>query len=67
MSNRKIGNCLDPELPGTGLHKGGDAGPGPPCSRIKSQLGPSRDVEKWRRDKEEPILDVMKEDQRPTE
>ncbi len=46
---------------------GEDAGPGPPCSRVESQLGPSRDGENIRRHKEGPIQDVMKEDQRPTE
>jgi hypothetical protein len=62
-----MGSCLDPELPGTGLQKERGEGPGPPYSGEKSQLKPSRDGENMRRDREEPILDVMKEDQRPTE
>jgi hypothetical protein len=33
----------------------------------KSQLEPSRDRENMRRDREDPIPDVMKEDQWPTE
>jgi hypothetical protein len=67
VPNRKTGNCLDPELPGTGLQKEGGEGPGPPYSREKSQSEPSRDEENIRRDREELILDVMKEDQRPSE
>jgi hypothetical protein len=47
--------------------KGGNAGPGQPHDEKKSQLEPSRDGENVRRDREEPILDVMEEDQRPTE
>ncbi len=46
---------------------GGDAGPGPPCFGEKSQLEPSRDWENMRRDREEPIQDVIYEDQRPSE
>jgi hypothetical protein len=42
-------------------------GPGPPYSGEKSQLEPSRDVRNMRRNVGEPILDMMKEDQRPTE
>ncbi len=40
--------------------------PGPSCSGEKSQLEPSRDGENMRRGREEPIQDMMKEDQRPT-
>jgi hypothetical protein len=62
-----MGSCLDPELPGTSLQKEGDEGPSPPYPGEKCQLEPSRDEENMRRDREEPILDVMKEDQWPTE
>jgi hypothetical protein len=40
----------------------GEFGAVPPNSEEKSQMEPSRDGENMRRDKEEPILDVMKED-----
>jgi hypothetical protein len=65
VPDKKTGNFLDPKLPGTGLQKGGDAGPGLPCSRIKSQLEPS--WENMRKDSGGPILDMMEEDQWPTE
>jgi hypothetical protein len=67
VPDRETGTCLDPEVPGTGLPKEGNAGPGPPYSGKKSQLEPSRDGENMRKEREEPILDVMKEDQQPTE
>jgi hypothetical protein len=66
VPDRKTGSCLDSEFPGTGLQEGGSTGPGPPYSGEKSQLELSRDGENMRGDREEPILDVMKEDQRPT-
>jgi hypothetical protein len=66
VPDRKTGSCLDPELPGTGLQKGGNAGPGPPCIEEKSQLEHNRDEENLRRDREELIWDVMKVDQPPT-
>jgi hypothetical protein len=67
VPNKKMGSCPDPELPGTGLRKGADAGPGPPNLKEKSQLETSRDGGDMRKGGEEPIQDVMKEDQRPTE
>ncbi len=66
MPDRKMGSYLVAELPGTGLQEKGVEGPGPPCSGEKSQLEPNRDGENMRRDREEPIPDMM-EDQRPTE
>ncbi len=68
MPGKVTGNCLDPELPGTGLQMGGGGeGPCPPIYGEKSQLGPSRDGENMRRSGGEPIPYMMKEDQRPTE
>ncbi len=67
VPHREAGNCLDPELPGTGLQEGGKKGPGPPSPSKKSQLEPSRDGEIMGRGKEEPIPEVMKEDQQSTE
>ncbi len=67
MSDKKVGSCLDPELPGSDLGRGADAGPGLPNLKEKSQLEPSRDGGDMGKDKEEPIQDVMQEDQRPTE
>jgi hypothetical protein len=61
-----MGSCLDPELPGTGLQTEGSEGPSLPFSRKKSPLEPNRDGENMRSEGK-PILDVMKEDQRPTE
>jgi hypothetical protein len=58
----KTGSCLGPELPGTSLQETGEKGPGQPSSGKKSHLEPSRDGENMRRDREEPILDVMEED-----
>jgi hypothetical protein len=66
VPDRKMGSCLYAELPGTGLQEKGVEGPGPPCSGEKSQLEPSSYGENRRREKEEPIPDMM-EDQRPTE
>ncbi len=51
-------SCLDSELPGTGLWRGADAGPGQPNLEEKSQLEPSRDGGDMRKGKEEPIRDV---------
>jgi hypothetical protein len=67
VPDRKAGSCLDPKLPGTALQEGGKKVPSLPSSSKKSQLRPSGDGETMRRDKEESIQDVMKEDQRPTE
>ncbi len=65
---------LDPGIPGTGQQKRegeGEgkttAGPGPPTRGGKGQLESSRDGENVMRGKEEPIRDVMREDQRPIE
>jgi hypothetical protein len=60
-----MGNCLHPDLPKTGLQEWGEKGPGPPSFGKKSQLEHSRDEENVKR--EEPISDVMEEDQWPTE
>ncbi len=62
MPDEKMGSCLDPELPGTGLRRGADARPGPPNLKGKSQLEPSRDEGDMGKGNEEPIQDVMKED-----
>ncbi len=67
VPDRKTGSYLDPKLPGIGLQEGGKKGPGPPSPSKKSQLRPSRDPKTMKGDKEESILDAMKEDQRPTE
>jgi hypothetical protein len=67
VPDKETGSCLDPELPGTGLQKEGGEGPSPPYPGEKSQLEPSRDGENMRREREEPIKDMMKEDQRLTE
>ncbi len=55
MSDEKMGSCLDPELPGTGLRRGADARPGPPNLKGKSQLEPSRDGETWEKAKKNPF------------
>ncbi len=68
MPDKKLGSCLDPELPRTGLRGVGlDEGLGPPSLKEKNQLEPSRDGGDVTRDREEPIQDVMQEDQQPTE
>ncbi len=67
MPDRKNGSCLDLELPGTGLRKGRNVGPGLPYSGEKSQLEPSREGGKHEKIQRKPILDVMKEDQRSAE
>jgi hypothetical protein len=67
VPNKETGGCLDPELPGTSLQSEGGEGPGPPYSGEKNQLEPSRNGENMRRNVEEPIPDVMKKDQWPTE
>ncbi len=46
---------------------GGRGGRSPPSPGKKSQLESSKDGETMERDKEEPIPDVMEEDQRPTD
>ncbi len=61
MPYRKTGRCLDPELLGTGPQKEGGEGTGPPYSGKRSQLEPSRDGENMRRNKGDPIPDMMKE------
>ncbi len=45
----------------------GEKGPGPPSPSKMSQLEPSRDGETMRRNKDESILDAMREDQGQTE
>ncbi len=71
MPGKIMGSCLDPGLPGTGPQrgekKGTDSGPGPPSVGEKSQLEAYRDGVDMMRNKEEPIGDVMQEDQQPTE
>ncbi len=62
-----MGSCLDPEFPGASPWEGVDARAGPPNLKAKSQLELSRDGGEMREVKEEPIQDVMQEDQRPTE
>ncbi len=64
VPHKETGSCLDPELPGTGLQTEGDDGPSPPYSREKSQLEPSRDGGNIRKNVEEPIPDMTKQDQR---
>jgi hypothetical protein len=66
VPKRDMGSFLDPELPGTGLQKEGGE-PSPPYPGEKSQLEPSRDAENMRRDREEPMPDMMNEDQWPAE
>ncbi len=67
MPDKETGGCLDPELSGTILQIKGGEGASPPHSKKKSQLEPSRDGENMKTSGGEPIPDVMKEDQRPTE
>jgi hypothetical protein len=45
VPDKETGSCLEPELPGSGIQKEGDEGPGLPYSGEKSQLEPSRDLE----------------------
>jgi hypothetical protein len=60
VPDKKVGSCLDPELPRTGLRGVGlDAGSGQTSLKEKSQLEPSRDGGD--------VQDVMQEDQQPTE
>ncbi len=61
MPDGKMGSCLDPWLPRTGLQERGGKGLGRHSSGKKSQLEPRRDGEKVRRDREEHILDVMED------
>ncbi len=67
MPDKETDSCLDSELPGTGPWKEGGEGPGLPYSGEKNQLEPSRDGENMTRSGGEPIPDVMKEHQWPTE
>jgi hypothetical protein len=67
VPNKKTGSCLDPELPGTSLWREAHTGPGTPYLEEKSQLEPTRDGGDMRKGKEEPIRDVVQEDQRTTE
>ncbi len=67
MPDKKMGSCLDPELPGTSLQERREEGPDPPGPGKKSQFEPIRDGGTMGKDKEEPIPDVMEEGQRPTE
>ncbi len=71
---RNTGCCLDTGLPGNGLHmrmgKGegeAEAGPDPSAREGKDQLDSGRDEGNIMEDIEEPIQDVMQEDQWPTE
>jgi hypothetical protein len=66
LLNRKMGSCLDRELPGTFCRKEGMQAR-PTLLWEKESVGPNRDWENMRRYREELILDVMKEDQWPTE
>jgi hypothetical protein len=66
VPDKTVGSCLEPELPGTGPW-GGNAGPGPPSLKEKSQLEPSRDGGDMTRDREESIWDMMQDGQWPTE
>jgi hypothetical protein len=67
VSDKKLRSCLDPELPGTGLQTEGDEGLGLFYPGNKHQSETSRDGENIKRSEKVPILDVMKEDQQPTE
>jgi hypothetical protein len=58
VPDRETGSCLDPRFAGRGKKS-----PASLALVKRVQLEPSRDVETMRRDKEEPIPDVMKEDQ----
>jgi hypothetical protein len=64
---KETDSCPDPEFPGAGLRTEGGEGLGLPYFGEKSQLEPSRDGENMRRNGGEPIQEVIKEDQRPTE
>jgi hypothetical protein len=48
------------------VYRGGGIGGQVRLTLGKSQLEPSRDGENMRRDREDPILDVIKEDRRPS-
>jgi hypothetical protein len=67
VPDREAGSCVDPELPGTGLQERGKYYLDLSSPSKKSQLEPIRDEGTMGRGKEEPILDVMEEDQRLTE
>ncbi len=71
MPDRSVSNCLDTELPGTGLdakegreEKEAQAGPGSPITGGRDQLESSRDGGNIDQDREKPIRDVMQKDQR---
>ncbi len=68
MLDKKTRSCLNSEIPGTGLRGGGGRhGPGLPNWKEKILLEPGRDGGDMRKDRKEPIRDVMQEDQQPTE
>ncbi len=54
-------------FPGLIFRGWSDAGPGLPRLGKKGQLEPDRDGGNMMRNEEEPIRDLMQEDQRPTE
>jgi hypothetical protein len=66
-ADKETDSCLDPKLPGTSLQTEGSEGPGPPHSKKNSQLELSRVGENMITSEEEPILNMVKEDQWPTE
>ncbi len=56
VPDKKVGSCLDPELPRNGLRGGGGwtyAGLGPPDLKEESQLEPSRDGGDMKRGRED--------------
>jgi hypothetical protein len=67
VPDKETHSCLDPELPGTGLQKEQGERPGQSHPGEKSQLEPSRNGENIRGDRGEPIPDMMKGNQQPTE
>jgi hypothetical protein len=74
VPDRNTGDCLDPELSGTGLQtRAGreegeaEAGPGLPVRAGEDLLEPSRDGGNMMEDNKESIRDVMRKDQQPTE
>ncbi len=67
MADRTKGQLPGSRAPGNGLQERREMGSGLLSSGRKSQLKPSREEENMRRDREEPILDVTKEQQQPTE
>jgi hypothetical protein len=68
VPDNTVGSCLEPELPGIGPQGGrGNAEPGPPSLKERSQLEPCRDRGDMISDREESIWDGMQEGQRPPE